>query len=80
MDETGYFETPENVRIRFETAGAGTRFVAWFVDQVLLWLLFIGLAVLLLLAGVSLGSLVADSDEKDVVQYFLALGFLFWGL
>ena len=30
------YETPENVQIEYRPAGLGTRFIAWFVDQIIL--------------------------------------------
>lgn len=36
------FETPENVQIRYQAAGLGTRFLAWLIDQII-----VGLATLI---------------------------------
>lgn len=50
------FETPENVQIRYQAAGLGARYIAWLVDQVLVFfvsvLLVIGLILLLAAIGV----------------------------
>ncbi len=50
------FETPENVRIRYPVAGAGERFLAWLLDQVLVLVLgvvvCIGLAIAALTSGI----------------------------
>jgi uncharacterized RDD family membrane protein YckC len=31
------FETPENIQVAYEPAGLGTRFVAWFVDNIIMY-------------------------------------------
>ena len=68
MHSTSHFETPENVRIQYEPAGLGTRFLAWFVDQVLLTVLtVVVIRVLLLMADMGVLS------EVIVIQ---ALNFL----
>jgi len=36
-DQRVQFETPENVQIHYPVAGAGTRFVAWLLDQMIVW-------------------------------------------
>lgn len=49
------FETPENVLIGYPLAGGGTRFLAWLVDQVFVWLTTIFLSLGLLLVGLAVG-------------------------
>jgi len=86
MDNTLHFETPENVRVRYEPAGLGTRFVAWFVDQFLLWIGMFVLLIVLLIAGASfevIGDLLDEdptSQDSHAIVYFLGLMMLVWGL
>ena len=49
MQNSFRFETPENVQVQYEPAGLGTRFLAWVVDQIVLWLAMIALFVVLML-------------------------------
>jgi uncharacterized RDD family membrane protein YckC len=76
------FETPENVQVQYEPAGLGTRFVAWFVDQVILWLCMFALFIALLAAGVSFESVFSDKQSRghDEALYFIGLMMLVWGL
>ncbi len=79
------FETPENVSIDYQPAGLGTRFVAWLVDQLFVWMLSFGLMFVFLLIGVSwafVGSWFDDLEEGsvDAVLYFIAFVALVWGL
>ena len=43
MHEALQFETPENIRVQYTPAGLGTRFVAWFIDQILVSLLMLAI-------------------------------------
>jgi uncharacterized RDD family membrane protein YckC len=79
------FETPENVEVQYEPAGAGTRFVAWFVDQVFVWLtillFFIGLAVI----GVSFQGVFSQLESNprefaSMAGYFIGFAILVLGL
>ncbi|MFO1094133.1 MAG: RDD family protein [Planctomycetaceae bacterium] len=47
------FETPENVQIRYQAAGLGTRFLAWLIDQIVVGIstVLIVLALLLVLVA-----------------------------
>ena len=51
------FETPENVRIRYPLAGPGTRFLAWLLDQLLVFVLSAVICFGLLIAGIASGTL-----------------------
>jgi uncharacterized RDD family membrane protein YckC len=79
------FETPENVHVRYDVAGLGTRFVAWFVDQVVVWLLTFLLFVALLVAGLSFDSVFWELDGRDteesnrMVLYLVGIMALVWG-
>jgi uncharacterized RDD family membrane protein YckC len=46
------FETPENVQVSYETAGLGTRFIAWFIDSTLLSILLFVMVIAFLAAGI----------------------------
>jgi uncharacterized RDD family membrane protein YckC len=78
------FETPENVAIRYQPAGLGTRFVAWFVDQLLLWACMFVLFLGLMAAGFSFDFVFQtgrDHAHGDrALWYFFGLMALIWGL
>jgi uncharacterized RDD family membrane protein YckC len=79
------FETPENVQVGYEVAGLGTRFVAWFVDQIIVWLLTVLLIVLLMVVGVSFDSVFVDFDRSSSEErnrfllYMSGIMALIWG-
>jgi len=35
------YETPENIQLQYQLAGLGTRFVAWFIDMVIVIVLMV---------------------------------------
>ena len=89
------FETPENVRIEYRPAGLGTRFLAWFVDQIIMNLvIFIALLVLIFVSAAfeglfrdlfdqverSLRNQGAPVDPEAVGMYLVGIGMLIWGL
>jgi uncharacterized RDD family membrane protein YckC len=78
------FETPENVLVQYEVAGLGTRFVAWFVDQIVVWVLTIVLLVVFLAAGISFAvvddALSGERRSPQFVLYFIGMMILIWGL
>jgi uncharacterized RDD family membrane protein YckC len=86
MQNSFRFETPENVQVHYEPAGLGTRFMAWIVDQIVLWIAIIALFVVLIVVGVSFDELfdavdaAEDTDTERAVLYFLGLMALVWGL
>jgi uncharacterized RDD family membrane protein YckC len=66
------FETPENVQITYEAAGLGARFIAWLVDQILVFfisiLLVVVLLILLIAAGIITDSASALADRLESAQ------------
>lgn len=46
------FETPENIQVAYEPAGLGTRFVAWVIDNIVLFCLLVVIFFILICAGV----------------------------
>jgi uncharacterized RDD family membrane protein YckC len=85
MPSSFKFETPENVELHYEPAGAGTRFLAWMLDQFVLWLAMLALLVVALLAGVSFDSALGgdgrgSADRDRAIYYFVGLTTLIWGL
>lgn len=66
------FETPENVQITYEAAGLGARFIAWLVDQILVFfisiLLVLGLIFLLVATGVITDSASVLEDRLESAQ------------
>lgn len=71
------FETPENVHIRYPVAGAGTRFLAWLLDQAIVWTGVLVLSIGLLIAGAASGLLESSGEfdprasDPQSMMYFL---------
>lgn len=85
MTNSLQFETPENVQVHYQPAGLGTRFLAWFIDQFLVWTVFFLLMFLLILVGTSLkvldDLLVSGSgDPAEMEAYVLGFIILLFGL
>lgn len=83
MKNTIQFETPENVKVSYEVAGLGSRFVAWVEDQLLLGLgLFIFILILMFFG---MGSnwvgeyMISPESEDEAVLYFFGLATLVMG-
>jgi len=77
------FETPENVHVEYQMAGLGSRFVAWFVDSMLLGLIMFVLFIVLVIGGAGLGDYaddvarsMADTEPGKTPQ----LPFYVWGI
>jgi uncharacterized RDD family membrane protein YckC len=47
------FETPENIQVSYRAAGLGTRFLAWFLDTLLIALAIFLIFLVLLLTGIA---------------------------
>ncbi|HEY1785008.1 MAG TPA: RDD family protein [Pirellulales bacterium] len=87
MNHEIHFETPENVRVSYRTAGPGTRFVAWFVDNILLTIAAIVIFFVVLTAveraGVDVG---AQGSEALLIIFgifylgYALSGWLYFGL
>lgn len=88
MSDAVHFETPENIELSYSVAGLGTRFMAWFVDNVLMVI-----AMFLLLIVLAIGGIVTDglftsiedglADAEDGPQatvYLMGLFVMVWGL
>lgn len=85
MSEKIEFETPENVKISYQLAGLGTRFVAWVVDSILLWVLAFVIFIVLLAAGASMGGALDALIEPDrhisqgrIDKFLLVMLAIFW--
>jgi len=78
------FETPENIRVAYRAAGPGTRFIAWIVDNILLWIVTIVVAIpLLIFFGAALEVYARewasdDSTPENVSHPGLFVLGLFW--
>jgi uncharacterized RDD family membrane protein YckC len=57
------FETPENIQVAYEPAGLGTRFVAWFVDNIIMWAVGIAIFFILICSGV-----ITDTVLRDIIE------------
>jgi len=53
MSQSIEFDTPENVQLSYRIAGLGSRFVAWFVDNIFVGILVFVITVCLAIAAVS---------------------------
>jgi uncharacterized RDD family membrane protein YckC len=71
------FETPENVRLSYQLAGPGTRFVAWFMDTILMSLMAVVVFIGALIAGASADIIGQDRYGKSSHAVLYSLG-LFW--
>lgn len=67
------FETPENVQLNHRPAGPGTRFIAWFTDQVFLLLLMLVMGIVLVVLGVAFEETLR-TEIRDLVKYFDSAG------
>ena len=82
------FETPENIGIQYEVAGLGTRFVAWVVDSILLWLATIVILVTVLVSGFMADRALRDwspvsidlEDEASITIVMFGIFLLVYGL
>ena len=88
MSDAVHFETPENIELSFSVAGLGTRFMAWFVDNLLMFVVMVIVFVLLAIGGIVTDSLltsVEDGFEKledgpQATAYIFGLIVVIWGL
>ncbi len=91
MNDEILFETPENIELSYKPAGLGTRFLAWFVDMIILTGGGIFLFFLLACSGVLTDSVLNDAfgglkdevdeiNEHQVVFIMLGIWLLLWGL
>jgi uncharacterized RDD family membrane protein YckC len=92
MPEAGYieFETPENVMVRYQPAGLGTRFLAWLIDYILLlgFLAVVGLVMLFAIPAIT--AIFEDyvnqmepgqpGRQPQIPLYFMGLVVLIFGL
>ena len=84
------YETPENVQIEYRPAGIGTRFIAWFVDVIILNFAMFLLFIVLLIIGALFEGLFRDTirsidklvnedgkktDPEMVGAYLIGIGF-----
>ncbi|MHC4877472.1 MAG: RDD family protein [Planctomycetota bacterium] len=69
MSDRIQFETPENIQISYQQAGLGTRFLAWFVDFVLM--LLVGFVLFLLLI---IGGMIAEVTARSLLESLEGVG------
>ena len=89
------YETPENVQIEYRPAGLGTRFLAWFIDQMILNIvIFLTFIVLVIFSAAFEGffrdffrqiddmaqNVEENVDPETFVMYVIGIGMLIWGL
>jgi uncharacterized RDD family membrane protein YckC len=88
MSDAIRFETPENIELSFNIAGLGTRFMAWFADNLLMMLAMALLFVVLIFGGVVTDSLfmpfedgLADAEDgPQATAYLIGIFIMLWGL
>lgn len=89
-----HFETPENVQISYQSAGLGHRFIAWLIDQIIVFFigvfLFFGILILGAIAGGIVEEILNDMGDKlqesqtdpraqqQLILYFAGIGLLIW--
>jgi uncharacterized RDD family membrane protein YckC len=62
MSDRIEFETPDNVQVGYEPAGLGTRFVAWFADNIILLVLEFCILFGLVCTGIITDSVLSEFD------------------
>lgn len=62
------FETPENISVSYQLAGLGTRFVAWIVDMILVFLVTFLLFLILGITGVLAGDFLNDYFPENALE------------
>jgi uncharacterized RDD family membrane protein YckC len=88
------FETPENVQISYKSAGLGHRFIAWLIDQIIVFLigvvLFFGILFVGAIAGGIVEEILNDMGDKlqesqtdpqaqqQLILIFAGIGLLIW--
>jgi uncharacterized RDD family membrane protein YckC len=91
MYERVEFETPENIKVHYHLAGSGTRFLAWFADNVILTVFCFILFIAALALGASADSVFGElldsldgpddsSDGPEISMVFVGLWFMAWSL
>jgi uncharacterized RDD family membrane protein YckC len=58
------FETPENIQVEYQPAGIGTRFVAWFVDNIIMSAAGVVIFFILICSGVITDTVIRDIAES----------------
>ncbi len=70
---TIHFETPENIRVEYQLAGLGSRFVAFVFDSLLIGVSMFGVFVVLMLVTLAVGAFedffgsIADASEMILI-------------
>ncbi|MBC7819052.1 MAG: RDD family protein [Planctomycetaceae bacterium] len=66
------FETPENVQLSYKPAGLGTRFLAWFVDGLIIFICLMLLLFVVVIAGAASDSLLKSITDplRDASEGF----------
>lgn len=77
------FETPENVLVSYPPAGLGTRFIAWFVDQIFVSVLLVLLFIIVIIGGLHVLEILQDflkSINSDPSGEEYSLGLYVFGI
>ena len=91
MNDRVNFETPENIKISYQLAGPGTRFLAWFADIIFLTLFCLALLVVFIAVGVSFDGVFGDlfepgtpggdfADHEQFAMVLMGIWFLIWSV
>ena len=91
MNERIDFETPENIKISYQLAGPGTRFLAWFVDNIFLTLFCFVLFIVFVAVGASFDGFFRDllksgspedtfANKEEFTLVFIGIWLMVWSL
>lgn len=85
LPDRAQFETPENIQITYQTAGMGNRFLAWFSDEIIMFIFMLVIFIIMAFMGMSgvferIGGLFnAQPDEQTVIMIMAGLFIILWG-
>ncbi len=82
MQDFDYIETPENVELQRRLAGIGSRFLAGFIDNLLIVAMYLILFILLLLANINLVDDAGISNAAEIWMFavLILIAFsIYWG-
>jgi uncharacterized RDD family membrane protein YckC len=74
-------ETPENVELQRRLAGIGSRFIAGFLDNLLIALMYLVLFILLLVVGINVADVgISSTSETWLFAILILIAFaIYWG-
>lgn len=81
MQDFDLIETPENVELQRRLAGIGSRFIAGFLDNLLIALMYLVLFILLLVVGINVADVgISSTSEIWLFAILILIAFaIYWG-